>query len=107
MKTNEFNALREVIEINNRAVIAKNDAEMFVINHSIKDLTSEMKKHNGRLSVLEERQKDSEKTIGILKWMRKKWVLIAFIGIVIFYGLLTLYETGLFIDLIRFMGGKI
>jgi hypothetical protein len=107
MKTNEFNALSEMIKISNRALLAKSDADMSVLNYSIRDLTSEMKKHNGRLSVLEERQKDSEKTIGILKWMRKKWVLIAFIGIVIFYGLLTLYETGLFIDLIRFMGGKI
>jgi len=97
MKTNEFNALKEMIQISNRAVLAKTDAEMFVINHSIKDLTSEIKIHNGRLSKLEDCQKDNEKTLSVLKWARKKWLLIAFIGIIIFYGLLTLYETGLFI----------
>lgn len=107
MKTNEFSALKEMIQMSNRAMLAKTDAEMFILNHSIKDLTSEMKRHNGRLSKLEYCQKDNEKTLSVLKWIRKKWVLVVFIGLVIFYGLITIYQTGLFIDLIRFMGGKI
>jgi hypothetical protein len=96
-----------MIKISNRALLAKSDADMSVLNYSIRDLTSEIKKHNGRLSKLEDCNKTNEHSMLVLKWMRKKWVLVLFIGIILFYGLLTLYETGLFIDIIKFMGGKI
>jgi chromosome segregation ATPase len=107
MKTNEFSALKEMIQISNRAILSKTDAEMFIINHSIKDLTMEMKKHNGRLLKLENCQQDNEKTINVLKWMRKKWIYVLLVGLITFYVLLTFYEAGLFINLIKFIGGKI
>jgi hypothetical protein len=107
MRTNEFNALSDMIKISNRALLAKADADMSVLNHSITELTSEIKKHNGRLLTLENCHKDNEHYFAALRWMRKKWILVMFIGMLIFYGLLTLYETGLFIDIIKFMGGKI
>lgn len=107
MTSTEFAALKEMINTQGRAIMAKTDADMYVLNETIKGLTDEIKKHNGRLLKLENVQNENQKYIGYIKWMRKRWILLAFLGVIVFYCLVTIYEKGILIDVLKILGGKL
>ena len=93
-----------------KGVKLKIDADNYVTNRNIQDLTREIREHNGRLKAVEESQAKQttrllvfDKHVRFMNTLKKRWIIVT-LGIILFFSAFQfLYDLGWVEKIIDFL----